>query len=129
MLNPAPASGWSAALEADIVVPNEHEAAELGGAPAMLARGVSAVVTTLGSLGAAVVAAEGEWHQPAFCADVVDTTGAGDAFCGSLAARRQGDQCRRGSLRCRGRGAGDDSPRCRAGDALGDQIAALLATA
>ncbi len=131
VLNPAPASGWSAALEADIVVPNEHEAAELGGAPAMLARGVSAVVTTLGARGTSVVAADGEWHQPAFRADVVDTTGAGDAFCGALAARlATGDElpiavrfaAAAGALATTRHGAVPAMPSA-------DEIAALLAMA
>ncbi len=63
---------------ADPVVANEHEAGLLA------ADGVSpqSLLVTLGADGA-------EWgglRLPADPADVVDTTGAGDAFCGALAA-------------------------------------------
>ena len=45
----------------------------------------SAVVVTLGEQGSVLVADGPPVHQPAFGADVRDTTGAGDAFCGALA--------------------------------------------
>jgi ribokinase len=49
------------------------------------ALGPSASVVTLGADGA-VFALEGlAYHQPAFAATVVDSTGAGDSFCGALA--------------------------------------------
>ena len=129
VLNPAPASGWTGALEADVVVPNEHEAAELGGARAMLGRGASAVVTTLGARGTAVVTAEGEWHQPAFPADVVDTTGAGDAFCGALAARLAAGDDLPTAVRFAAAAGALATTRHGAVPAMpaGDQIAALLA--
>ncbi len=34
-----------------------------------------------------VVTHDQEWHVPPFAVEPVDTTGAGDAFCGALAAR------------------------------------------
>jgi len=129
VLNPAPASVWTGELEADIVVPNEHEATQLGGAHAMFGRGASAVVTTLGSRGAAVVTGEGEWHQPAFSADVVDTTGAGDAFCGSLAARLAAGDELPSAVRFAAAAGALATTRHGAVPAMpgGDQIAALLA--
>jgi ribokinase len=51
------------------------------------AKGVRAVVATLGARGAVVVTADGATTIPAFKAKVVDTTGAGDCFVGALAAR------------------------------------------
>ncbi|CAN5844745.1 ribokinase [soil metagenome] len=91
ILNPAPAptgrQHGNGALGADIVVPNEHEAAALGGAAALLAGGAGAVITTAGAAGVQVVAGDDAWHQAAFPTEAVDTTAAGDAFCGALAAR------------------------------------------
>jgi ribokinase len=89
ILNPAPAAPLPAELLAtcDIVVPNEHEVELLGGVAALLAAGCRAVVVTRGGAGVDVHTTEGVAHCAAFEVDVVDTTGAGDAFCGSLAAR------------------------------------------
>lgn len=72
----------------DPLVVNEHEAAEL--APSfegLLELGPRAVVVTLGARGAAVVTRSGVLEVPAPEVDVVDTTGAGDAFAGALAVR------------------------------------------
>lgn len=92
ILNPAPAAPLPAGLLADVdwLTPNETELALLApGEPdaavrALLARGPSHVVVTLGDQGA-------RWSGdpapiPAFRVPVVDTTAAGDAFCGALAA-------------------------------------------
>ena len=49
--------------------------------------GPGLVVVTRGGAGVDVHTAHGVEHCPAFDVEVVDTTGAGDAFCGSLAAR------------------------------------------
>ncbi len=93
ILNPAPAQALANELLAlcDIIVPNEHEVAALGGAGALIERGLSAVVVTQGAAGVAVTeVVNGEirsWAQAAFEVTPVDTTGAGDAFCGALAAR------------------------------------------
>jgi ribokinase len=89
ILNPAPAATLDAELLAlvDIVVPNEHELARLEPPDVLIGRGVRAVVTTLGGAGVRVVTAEREWHQPPFAVLPIDTTAAGDAFCGALAAR------------------------------------------
>lgn len=104
ILNPAPAPSKPLpdrllAL-ADIVVPNESEAALLTGlavetpaqaaraAAALQARGARNVIVTLGERGALVCPSDGQPTQlPAFHAGpVLETTGAGDAFCGGLAA-------------------------------------------
>jgi ribokinase len=89
VLNPAPAQHLPAALleVCDIVVPNEHEVELLGGVEHLLAHGVRAVVVTLGADGADVMRPSGRRHQEPFAVEPVDTTGAGDAFCGAFAAR------------------------------------------
>jgi ribokinase len=100
VLNPAPPQSLPADLLAsvDVLVPNEHELAQLAGAApgersagelVALARSVAscAVVVTLGARGALVVPADG--GEPVLQAPPpvtpVDTTGAGDCFCGALA--------------------------------------------
>ncbi|WP_149202881.1 ribokinase [Actinotalea subterranea] len=86
-----PAELWS---QVDLLVVNEHEArdvAETEGTPAELATAllerVPAVVVTLGSHGC-LVAERGQprVEVPALRVTAVDTTGAGDTFCGVLAA-------------------------------------------
>ncbi|MEY4227314.1 MAG: hypothetical protein RL190_2071 [Actinomycetota bacterium] len=93
--NPAPQRDLDPALLATrpLLVPNEHEAAALTGmddpeAAARLLAGRSGapVVVTLGAAGALVVADGAATRVPAPAVDVVDTTGAGDALCGTLAA-------------------------------------------
>jgi ribokinase len=99
VLTPAPPQPLPAELRehVDVLVPNEHELAQLAGAVpgerspaelAGLARSVAscAVVVTLGARGALVVPPEGGvllQRPPPVTA--VDTTGAGDCFCGALA--------------------------------------------
>ncbi|WP_159791755.1 PfkB family carbohydrate kinase [Puerhibacterium puerhi] len=107
VLNAAPSAPLPADLlaEVDVLVVNEHEARDLTGlgggaasdggpaaAPAELAAAllerVPAVVVTLGGAGS-LVAERGDPAPaavPAFPAAVVDTTGAGDTYCGVLAA-------------------------------------------
>jgi ribokinase len=100
ILNPAPAADLDDALLAlcDFVTPNESEAEALTGLPvtnvaeaeraadALLARGVGAVVVTLGGNGALYRDRKRSVHVPVISAGpVVETTGAGDAFNGGFA--------------------------------------------
>ena len=98
ILNPAPAAGIEATWlqHVDLLTPNRGELAALAGfaSPDLDPRGAAealsvreAVIVTLGPNGALVLPAEGEpWPAPAIPVEVVDTTGAGDAFNGALAA-------------------------------------------
>ena len=98
LLNPAPAADLPNRLVqlTDVLVLNEIEAAQLTGltvtnvaeaevaAEALQKRGPGNVVITLGEKGALVLAEEMEFVE-ARAVKAVDTTGAGDAFVGSLA--------------------------------------------
>jgi ribokinase len=80
------------------LLPNETELSLLSGkavedvdsareaAKLLLDKGLPAVVVTLGAKGSLVVTKEGAKHIPPFEVQVVDTTGAGDAFIGGFAA-------------------------------------------
>ena len=90
VLNPAPARTVGDELVAlcDVLTPNQHEVAQLGRASAeeLLVAGAGAVVVTMGAAGAELSRAGRPAHRQAgFVVDVVDTTGAGDAFSGALA--------------------------------------------
>jgi ribokinase len=99
ILNPAPARELPVSLWAlvDVLVPNEREAEQLTGLPvateqeaaraaaALLGRGVGSVVITLGARGALVLDGQGPALIPSYPLQAVDTTAAGDAFCGALA--------------------------------------------
>jgi ribokinase len=91
VLNPAPAAVLSAELLAltDVIVPNEHEVDLIGGVHHLLQAGVPTVVVTRGASGADVTTSTtlNSTHFPAIDVHVVDSTGAGDAFCGVLASR------------------------------------------
>jgi ribokinase len=98
ILNPAPASGLDRALLrfVDLLTPNRGELAELSGGDsidselAAAARSLpvrESVIVTLGSAGALVVPREGAARNvPSISIEAVDSTGAGDAFNGALAA-------------------------------------------
>jgi ribokinase len=103
LLNPAPAPARPLPDEllrlVDVLTPNETETEILTGlsaaddesavraAAALRARGVGAVVLTLGARGALLADGERSVHVPSYVVQVVDTTAAGDAFCGALAAQ------------------------------------------
>lgn len=90
VLNPAPAPSDGLPLElvaaASILTPNETEVEALGGVDALLALGAGAVVVTRGGDGTDLHLPGAEpVHLAPSHADVVDTTGAGDAFTAALA--------------------------------------------
>jgi ribokinase len=99
LLNPAPAAPLPDDVfqHIDIMTPNESELRILLGLPAddptptvelaqrMKARGVKTLVVTMGGDGALIVSDDGVQQVPAIAVDVVDTTGAGDAFNSGLA--------------------------------------------
>jgi len=97
VLNPAPAVPLPPELlrRVDVLVPNRGELAQLCAAPlpatvdevASLARRLpcAAVVVTLGGDGALVVDGDTVHHLAPPTVTAVDTTGAGDCFCGALA--------------------------------------------
>jgi ribokinase len=90
LLNYAPALPIDRAMlrDVDILVANEGEAAALGPDPAALAGDLrQALVVTRGAEGAVAYLADGaQLAVPALPIEPVDTTGAGDAFVGVLAA-------------------------------------------
>ena len=100
IMNPAPYSRdvLSCLHDIDIITPNETEASRLSGieitnmdtareaARTIAALGASRVIITMGSRGALLYDTQQFQHIPAFPALSVDTTGAGDAFNGALAA-------------------------------------------
>ncbi len=137
ILNPAPARPLPRRLlkHADLLTPNESEAASLTGLPtrtvgevrraaqALLALGCGAVCVTLGARGALLAEAEGVERIQAFKIKAVDTTGCGDAFNGALAAawaagRPLSDAIRwgvaAGALAATVKGAQPSLPRARA---------------
>ena len=104
VLNPAPAPATMLPADlldrVDVIVPNQTELATLAGHAGLspigdvdpdtavaLARGlpVASAVVTLGAAGAIVVTPTDATHVPAPAVMPVDTTAAGDAFCGALA--------------------------------------------
>ena len=101
ILNPSPGVELDRRLVSlcSILVPNEHEAEQIGNADTLLEFGVESIITTLGSSGVRVQNREGSFEQPAFAVTPVDTTGAGDAFCGNLAARVAAGDPLRAALR------------------------------
>jgi ribokinase len=99
ILNPAPARPLPDSLLklVSILTPNETEAELLTGikvtddtsaaqaADKLLAKGVQAVILTLGARGAFVATKESKQLVPGFKVKAVDTTAAGDVFNGALA--------------------------------------------
>ncbi len=141
ILNPAPAHPLPDEVYSllDFVTPNETEASALSGVQVkgvasareaarwFLARGCQNVIITLGSSGAVWANPEEAWHSPAFAVDAVDSTAAGDAFNGVLAARlAQGARLEEairwagaaGALACTRRGAQESLPNLPALEAF-----------
>jgi ribokinase len=113
ILNPAPVRDglpdiWRLV---DYLTPNEGEAGRLTGtdvrdlrtaaaaAQALRARGVGTAIVTLGAEGALAGTARGEIQAQALPVSVVDTTAAGDAFNGALAAALGDDDTLESALR------------------------------
>ena len=95
VVNPAPSRPLTPRLLAchPLLVPNEHEASDLTGesdperAAALLHQLTgAAVIVTLGQEGALLCTDDGVQRTAAPIVDAVDTTGAGDCLCGTLAA-------------------------------------------
>jgi len=98
ILNPAPAQALSLSLlqHIDIIVPNKNEAEILSGikvsdaksakraADIIAKKGVNNVVITLGSQGAVILEKNIYHVVPAYVVEAIDTTAAGDTFCGAL---------------------------------------------
>jgi ribokinase len=99
LLNPAPGQPLSAEMLSmvDVLTPNETETQIITDMPVtnpqeaeaaarqLLAQGVGIAVITLGAQGALIVTPTETRHVPGQQVEVVDTTGAGDAFNGALA--------------------------------------------
>ena len=100
ILNPAPACEIPESLFrlVDILIPNQTEAELLSGisindddsvkrvAEVLLSKEITVLIITLGELGAILFKDNKTTLIPPRVVDVVDTTGAGDAYCGALAA-------------------------------------------
>ena len=150
VLNAAPARDLPPRLldVVDVLVVNEGELAMLAGeagtlADALLRLPTACVVATLGKEGC--VARDGDrFHvQPAFAVEAVDTTAAGDTFCGVLVAamaRGEGlaaalrEASAASALACTGHGAQSSIPAreavralLQAGSGSDDAVEALLA--
>ncbi len=109
IVNPAPAvaASLSELAGADYFIPNETEAEIITGRPVqtlddaqacaeiLLQQGFSRVLITLGARGVWAAGGGSCVHLPPFAVTAVDTTGAGDAFVGSLSvflAEGQGER-------------------------------------
>jgi ribokinase len=98
LVDPAPVRHYSAEVwqTATLLCPNLYEAGEMVGYPVtdrasalqaaqdLLAAGPQVIALKMGSEGALLVTGENHWQIPAYPVQVVDTTGAGDAFSAGL---------------------------------------------
>lgn len=95
---PSPASVPDDLVAVDIFIPNRSEAEQILGhrissgesaraaAEELRKRGARIGIVKLGSDGVAWATEQGTFYEPAYKAQPIDTTGAGDAFAGALAA-------------------------------------------
>ena len=145
VLNAAPAQALPADLlgNIDLLIVNEAELGVVAGDPgadgdddlaARLARvAVPTVIVTLGALGCVARTGATMLHQPGFAVEPLDTTAAGDTFCGALvAAISQGDAlaqalrraCAAAALACTRMGAQPSIPLRAEVDAFLDRAGA-----
>ena len=145
VLNAAPAQSLPADLlgNIDLLIVNEAELGVVAGDPgadgcddlaARLARvAVPTVIVTLGALGCVARTGAAMLHQPGFAVAPLDTTAAGDTFCGALvAAISQGDAlaqalrraCAAAALACTRMGAQPSIPLRAEVDAFLDRAGA-----
>ncbi len=145
VLNAAPAQALPADLlgNIDLLIVNEAELGVVAGDPgadgdddlaARLARvAVPTVIVTLGALGCVARTGATMLHQPGFAVEPLDTTAAGDTFCGALvAAISQGDTlaqalrraCAAAALACTRMGAQPSIPLRAEVDAFLDRAGA-----
>ena len=100
ILNPAPAKQIPSYIleKVDILILNETEAMLIAGqsldfsepigiARSLLRRVGQVVILTLGEKGSVIVSDEMEKQIPSYVVNTVDTTGAGDTFCGAFVAQ------------------------------------------
>jgi ribokinase len=106
MLNVAPAQSVTTELLStiDVLVANEDELALLAGRDGSIVDRLAGLhvpigIVTLGARGCCAVADGAVVLQPAFCVAAVDTTAAGDTFCGALAAALARDEALADALR------------------------------
>lgn len=134
VLNAAPARALPPALLAavDVLVVNEGELAALSGVHGDIEGALDrlpnpCVIVTLGALGCCARHDGGLHLQPGFAVDVLDTTAAGDTFCGTLVAALAQAQpfatalrraCAASALACTRLGAQASIPDAAAVDAL-----------
>lgn len=89
ILNPAPADKSAEAFlgNCDLVIPNETETEILGGKEHILKQTGGNLIITLGSKGFEITQNYQSTVYPCIKVKAVDTTAAGDTFCGGLVAR------------------------------------------
>ena len=144
MLNPAPAQRLEPSLLACLhyLIVNEGEAALLSGqavqdvssalsaAQQLRSQGVACVIVTLGGQGLVYSSPDGQGHIPACQVQVVDTTAAGDSFCGALAQQLAAGETLLAALRFANAAAALSTTRLGAQPSLPayDEVTALLET-
>lgn len=101
LLNPAPAKAIRESFYSviDLIIPNQFEAefltqikvidldSAIKAGKKLLAKGVNAALITMGEAGAILVEENNEEFYKSFKVESIDSTAAGDAFCGALATR------------------------------------------